>query len=538
MLKKLFDGNSKSITSAAVIIGAASLTSRVLGFLRDRVLAGEFGAGGDLDVYYAAFRIPDLVFNLLVLGTLSAGFIPVFSTHIKKNLLGEQGSQHDGWGLVNNLLHVLLILLFFCFLIIMIFASKIMTLLAPGFSAHQIEQATTLTRIMFLSPIFLGISGVIGGVLQSYKRFFVYSLAPIFYNIGIIIGALYLAPRFGLIGLAWGVVIGAFSHLVIQLPTLYILGYRYRPILDLKDSGMKTIFRMMVPRSMSLAISQLNFLVVTVIGSTLAQGSISIFYLANNIQSFPLGIFGISFAIAAFPTLSELVDNKEKFIESFISTVKQILFFIVPASALLLVLRAQVVRTILGTGRFNWEDTILTMDVLSFFILSLFAQSLIPLFSRAFFAYKDSKTPFFAGLASAVLNIILSFVLAKKYGITGLALAFSLSSVTNLILLWVLLRKKIATLHENNIFTSVLKISSATFLLVLTAQATKYIVEPIFGTNTFIGIFVQGASAGIAGIIVYVLCCTLFKLQEAQIFLDSFRKKFYKKFKPTEIIQE
>ena len=410
MIKKLFSGQINSITVAALLIALSSLVSRFLGIFRDRILAGEFGAGDTLDVYYAAFRIPDFIFNLLVLGALSAGFIPIFTSLIKSRSKGEPNkskfseikkifSKHDdGWELANNVLNLLVISLVVLSGLGIIFAPWIIKMIAPGFGPEKQLLTVGLTRIMFLSPIFLSISSVFGGILQSYKRFFVYSLSPIMYNIGIIIGALYFVPQWGIYGLAWGVVFGALLHLLIQVPTVYLLGYRYRPRIDFHNKHLRKIGIMMIPRTMSLAITQVNLLVITVIASTLASGSLAIFNFANNLQSFPIGIFGISFAVAAFPTLAAVAFDRKKLVYNFSHIFRQILFFIIPATIFLYALRAQIIRVILGTGQFDWEDTILTINTLGFFTISLFAQATIPLLVRVYFARQNSKTPFIIGL--------------------------------------------------------------------------------------------------------------------------------------------
>src|SRR3989339_1167857 len=203
MFKKLITSPVKSITSAAMIIGGLSLVSRLLGIFRDRILASEFGAGDILDTYYAAFRLPDLVFNLLVLGAISAGLIPVFTTLVSKR------KKDEAWLLISGILNILISGLIVISVIIIIFAPWIMKVITPGFSLDKMQLVISLTRIMFLSPIFLGISAIFGSILQSYKRFFVYSLAPIFYNLGIIVGVIYFIDIWGIYGLAWGVVLGS-----------------------------------------------------------------------------------------------------------------------------------------------------------------------------------------------------------------------------------------------------------------------------------------------------------------------------------------
>lgn len=509
------------------MVALSSLVSRLLGVLRDRILAGQFGAGDTLDIYYAAFRIPDLVYNLLVLGALSAGFIPIFTELIKNHNPGKRdsGQNKPAWALSNNILNILVVFLIILCGLGAIFAPYITKLITPGFGAEKIAMTSVLTRIMFLSPLFLGISSVFGGILQSFKRFFIYSLSPIFYNIGIIFGALYLVPRFGVFGLAWGVVLGAFVHMIIQLPVLINLGYKYHFTFNLKDKMAQKIGLMMIPRTMSLAISQINLLVITVIASTLSSGSLSVFNFANNLQSFPIGLFGISFAVAAFPAMSAVAFNKEKLIKNLSLTTRQILFFIVPATVLLLTLRVQIIRVILGTGEFDWEDTLLTMNTLSFFSLSLFAQSLIPLLVRAFYARHDSKTPFFIGLASATVNIFLSLWLSRKMGVAGLALAFSVANVLNYILLWLALHMEIGNLDETKILISTIKFTAAAVVCGLAVQNVKYLVSSFVDMERFWGVATQGLSAAIAGIVMYFVICILLESEEMRLFIRSINRR-------------
>jgi len=519
MIRRLFNGQINNITVAAGLVGASSLVSRFLGVFRDRILAGEFGAGDTLDVYYAAFRVPDLIFNLLVLGALSAGFIPIFVGFLKNPLNKITGfisgrENKKAWELASNVLNILILSLLLLCGIGIIFSSGLTKLIAPGFSSEKQALTIALTRIMFLSPLFLGISAVLGGVLQSFKRFFVYSLAPIMYNIGIIIGALYFVPIWGIYGLAWGVVFGAFLHMLIQVPTTLSLGFRHRLKIDLKNPDLRKIGAMMVPRTMSLAISQINLVVITIIASTLAAGSLAVFNLANNLQSFPIGIFGISFAIAAFPALSAVAFSKKDLVASFSSTLRQIFFFIIPSTVLLITLRAQIIRVILGTGRFDWEDTILTMNTLALFSLSLFAQASLPLLVRVFYARHDSKTPFLVGLFSAIINVVLSLSLAQKMGVAGLALAFSLSSIFNFILLWLTLRFYVGNMDEIRILVSVIKFSAAALACGITVQGMKIVIWPFIDMTKFWGVLTQGLVAGIAGIIIYAIICSFLHSEE------------------------
>lgn len=506
------------------------MVSRFLGIFRDRILAGEFGAGDVLDTYYAAFRVPDFVFNLLVLGALSAGFIPIFTCLIKdikcRFSFGLfRTPNQEAWALANNILNILGLTLLVLSGLGIIFAPNLIELIAPGFGSEKQALTAVLTRIMFLAPVFLGISSVLGGILQSFKRFFVYSLSPILYNIGIIIGALYFVPVWGVKGLAWGVVLGAFLHMIIQIPLAVKLGFRWSPEFNFRNGNVIKIGRMMVPRTLSLAISQINLLVITVIASTLAAGSIAVFNFANNLQSFPVGIFGIAFAVAAFPALAAAAKDKKDLIKNFSSTIRNILFFIIPSTVLLLTLRAQIIRVILGTGRFDWEDTILTINTLGFFTISLFAQAIIPLLVRMFYARQNSQTPFFIGLAVAALNVFLSLWLAGRLGIAGLALAFSIASIINFILLWLVLRLEVGYMDEIKILISTVKFSVAAIACGLAVQGIKLVVWPFVDMSKLWGVLTQGLTAGLAGVFVYLAFCSLLKSEEFFHFWSSLKRR-------------
>src|SRR4030043_851322 len=328
---------SNSINSAALVIAAAGVLSRLLGLVRDRILASKFGAGDTLDIYYAAFRVPDLIYNLLILGALSAAFIPVFTSP-----LGHE-KKEDDWRLANGLMTFAIVALIVLTGVLAIFTPLLMKLITPGFSGEKLSSVIKLTRIMFLSPIFLGISGIFGGILNSFKRFLIYSIAPLFYNLGIIIGALFFAPAFGPIGLAWGVILGAFLHMAIQYPAARFAGFSFSPLFDLGNSHLRKVLHLMVPRTLGLAVTQVNLLVVTILASTLSAGSLTVFNFANNLQSVPLGVLSVPFLLAVFPTLSHLAAKESwaEFIENFSKTFRQVLFFIIPASVLLIVPRAQ-----------------------------------------------------------------------------------------------------------------------------------------------------------------------------------------------------
>ncbi|MDD5750022.1 MAG: lipid II flippase MurJ, partial [Patescibacteria group bacterium] len=327
-----------------------------------------------------------------------------------------------------------------------------------------------------------------------------------------------LYPPMGLLGLAWGVVLGAFLHLLVQLPEAHKHGWRFLPVLSF-DANLKKIIRLMLPRTLGLAASQINLVVMTMLASTLTVGSIAVFSMANNLQSLPISIFALSLAVAVFPTFTQafMEDNTKMFADNFSLNFRRILYVLVPISVLMLVLRAQLVRVILGTGAFGWENTYYTAQTLGFFALSIFAQGLIPLLARSFYAFEDTKTPMFISIFSIIINIVLAWFLAPVLGVMGLALAFSIANIINMLLLYFVLSIKIKDIDHNKIINSLLKILATSLLCGLAAYLALQVLSQLVNMRTFAGIFIQGAGAALAGLLIYLLASILFKLEEVAI---------------------
>ncbi|MFH0780209.1 MAG: murein biosynthesis integral membrane protein MurJ [Parcubacteria group bacterium] len=513
------------------MIAGASLLSRALGVIRDRVLASQFGAGSELDIYYASFRIPDFVYNIVILGALSAGLIPIFVSLFKKENSKSAEDNKAAWDLINNILNIAGVFLIVVCSVLALISPWLIPLITPGFSNEKMQMTVNLTRIMFLSPLFLGLSGIFSGVLQSLKRFLMFSIAPIMYNLGIIFGAFFLVKPFGLAGLAYGVVLGALMHLLIQLPTTIHLGFNYRWIFKLKDSNFLKIMRMTGPRLLSLASSQINLTIITILASTLAAGSLAVFNLSNNLQSFSVGIFGISYALAAFPLLSKnfAENNEQDFKDNFLRTFKQILFFMIPITVLLIILRIQAVRVILGAGNFDWNDTVLTANCLGIFSLSLFSQALLPLLARAFYSRHNTKAPFVASLIGEIANLIFCLILIQEFGVLGLALGFTLSAIINFTLLALMLDKKVKGIFRNGVLKFAGKILFASLIMGVATQLVKTGIGEIVNMHKFWGVFTQGLAAGLAGVAVFALIAYLFKVEELSSLFGAIKRRLWKK---------
>lgn len=515
IIKKFF--NSKTIASGAIIISFFSIVSRLLGLLRDRFLSTKFGAGDLLDSYFVAFKIPDLIFHTLILGAFSTCFIPVFLETWQKN-------KKKAWQITNSCLNIILLVIFVFGSLAFIFAPFFISIIAPGFPLEKIRETIFFTRIILFSILFFGLSTLIGSILQAFQKFLFWSLAPCFYNLGIIFGILFLVPLIGNPGLPLGVIIGSLLHCLIQVPSFLKTGFFYQSRLNLKE--ISEIVKLILPRIFGIAATQINHLVIIFFGSLITGGSIAVLNLANNIQHFPIGIIGIPLVLASFPLLSNSFIQKDirKFIEIFSKTFRQILFLIMPLTVLFLLLRAQIVRVILETGNFDWQDTILTANVLGFFSFNLIFESLIPLLTRSFYAQKNTKTPVIIGFFCVLFNISACFVLIKYLEVYGLALAFTLTNFLNLILLFLILRKKMGYLDDWQMLKSFSKIILACLFMVIAIQKAKYFIAHLVDMQTFLGIFLQGFLAGLFGLFIFLLISWLLKSEELKSFNLFFRK--------------
>lgn len=510
------------LISAAALVALSSLVSRVLGLLRDRLLASTFGAGPVLDAYFAAYRIPDLLFNLLILGTLSAAFLPVFTATLAR---GTEGRK-EAFRVAESLFTVTIILLAGCALFLFVFVPSVVRILAPGFDPGRIEHTVQLSRIMLLQPILLGASSILGGVLTSFGRFFSYAAAPVLYNVGIILGVLLFVPSLGVSGLAWGVVLGALLHLLIQAPGAWRLGFRFRPIVAWSSEGLWQIGRLMGPRLVGLLAVQAGALIVTVLGSLLAAGSIAVFSFAENLQAVPIGLVGISFAVAAFPELSVAAARNavRTFLGTLIRSMRLVLFFILPLSVGMLLLRAQIVRVVLGTGAFDWEDTVLTLNVLGILVLSVFAQSLTPLLARAFFSLQDTRTPMVAGLVAILVNVVSAFFLGRRFGVEGLAMAFTISAIVNFLILLTMIHARLGGLHDRELLMAVVRIGIAALLAGIAIQLLKRPIAAVVDMQKLWGILTQLLGTASGGALTYLLASRFLGIEELQLLRRGLRR--------------
>ncbi len=541
MIRRIINSRSKTITFSAGLIAFSVGVSAILGLLRDRLLVGYFDIE-KLDIYFAAFAIPDFVYGVIITGGIVAAFLPIFALTIEKN-------KSEGWRLANNTLNVLIITLTILCGVLFLFTPFIVKIIAPGFSAEYLQKTVFLTRIMLISPILLGASSLFSGVLQYFDKFLAYSLAPIFYNVGIIFGIIFFTPYFGLVGLAYGVILGSILHLIVQIPSSYFSGFSYQGVIDLNQKELRRIFYLMVPRIVGQVSSKVNVVVITALASLLTAGSISIFNLANHLQSFPVRVIGVAFAIAAFPAFSRSLatKDKEKFSKSLSSVICQVLFFIIPISIIIFLLRAHIVRLVLGTGSFGWKETQLTAASLGVFAFSFFAAALVHVLVRAFFSFQDTKTPVIASLVAMGTNIVLSFFFVWALGfdnifrnllanllkiqainnieVIAFPLAILFSTVLHFILLIYFFKNRVGGFKGMGIKECLEKVMLSSTIMGLSTFLLLRVIGRTIALQTFFAVLIQTVIALFFALFIYILVLKLLKSRELFSIKEAFLRR-------------
>ncbi len=449
----------RQIAQAATIVMAAFVVSRVLGLTREIIIGQQFGTSSELDAYLAAFRVPDILFQLIAGGALGSAFIPTFASYLALD------DEREAWQLASAVINLIGLLLTATAAVAALFAPQLVAhVIAPGFDPAKQALTASLMRTMLISSVIFGISGIAMGILNSYQHFLLPALAPIVYNLSIIGGALFLAPRIGVYGLAAGVVVGAGLHLLIQVPGLISKGIAYTPVLSLGHPGVREVIRLMVPRILGLAVVQINFVVNTILASGLAQGSLAALNYAWLLMLLPQGIFAQAIATAAFPTFSELAARGQaaEMRHTLSATLRAILFLTIPASVGLFVLRVPLIQLLLQRGAFDAHSTRTVAWALQFYALGLFAHSCVEIATRAFYALHDTATPVLIGGVAMALNVVFSLLLIGPLNIGGLALANALATTVEMIGLLFIMRLRLGGIEGRRLLASLLRTGVAT----------------------------------------------------------------------------
>lgn len=510
-IKTVLQNQIKGLHQAAYVLGIFAIVSQVFALIRDRLLAGTFGAGVELDMYYAAFRLPDILFVLF------AAFVSI-SILVPKIIEKEDDTNelHRYFNSIFSFIFIIFILTAICAWFI---APSFLKLIVPNLYSNEL---VLMTRILLLQPILLSLSGFFGSFAQAQKRFVLYSLSPIVYNFGIILGIVVLQPIYGIYGLVLGVVFGALFHVGILIP---FTGQFYAPKFSkIYFEDIKKLIMHSIPRTFAMMSNQVLLVCITFFAGLLATGSIAIFNLAYNLQSVPLSIIGVSYSLAAFPSLALFFKEgrADEFYELLSRAMRHVFFWSLPVVACFIVLRAQIVRVILGSGNFDWNETILVAAALAIFTFSLVAQSASQVLIRAYYAMGKTLYPFFATVTSFAFTIICMSVLfipnlistdAVNYFETLFKVDIVDSSLVLLLPLafsvgqWILFGGLILGFGQiKKIFSKQFMISiGQSFFGALIIGLVSYLglqfLSGVFDLNTFVGIAAQGAISGIAGLI-------------------------------------
>lgn len=453
------------VAEAAGTVSGATFISRVLGFLRDMVIAQIFGTKMAADAFFVAFRIPNLLRRLMGEGALTPAIVPVFTEYLTLK------NKEEAWKLVNILLTIFFIILFFTVLIGMVFSPAIVRVIAPGFyvSHEKFELTAQLTRFMFPYLLFIGMAALTMGVLNSLQVFFIPAVAPVFLNISIILSALFLASRLEepTFALAAGVVMGGIFQFLIQIPALIKKGLKYKITLNFKHPGLLKIGKLMLPSLIGLAVTEINIFVDTLLASFLPEGSVSYLYYGNRLVQFPQGIFAVALGVAILPTLSQQAAHGqiEKLKETLSFGIQLVLFITIPATVGLIVLKDSIINLLFERGEFTHQSTIATAHALFYYAIGLCAFSGIKVIVPAFYSLKDTATPVKIAIYAMIVNVFLNLMLMGPLLHGGLALATSISSLLNVVLLIFMLRKKLGGLQGKKIIISIIKLSLASVIM-------------------------------------------------------------------------
>lgn len=544
-LLKLFHYEFNGLHNAALVLALSSSVSAVLGLFRDRLLAGTFGAGESLDIYYAAFKIPDFIYNVVSLSLVSiTALIPFF-------LEKTTASSGEGRKYLNDIFSVFFGAMAILSAVAFFAVPFLIDLVAPGFSSEAKNQLIFLSRLLLVTPFIQGLSNLLAVIVQSFNRFFIYALSLVVYNVGIIFGIVFLSGGMGTKGIALGVIIGAFLQVLIMVPSCFKLGFLPKLKFKINFADILKTMKLAFPRTIGLGLNQILMIFITAFASFLSAGSIAIFNLSYNLQYVPLTIVGLSYSTAAFPTLARLFVNnqKDKFLEHTIIAMRQILFWSIPATVLFIVLRAQIIRVIYGYGLFDWRDTRLTAASLGLFSVSVAGQAVILLFTRAFFAAGKTTKPIIINALSFVFIItgIFVFMQAVNFSEFGkflfgmilrvedikdmevliLPFVFSIGMILNSIFLVKSFQKEFGEIWHS-VKDTFFQVIVASLMMGAVTYASLSVLDKLFDIKTFVGIFFQGAVSAVFGAGFWYVSLNAAKNRELKEITESLRQKFWK----------
>ncbi len=469
-----------SMARNAIIVSAAFVLSRVLGLLREVIIARQFGTSPDMDAYVSAFRIPDLLFLTVMSGAFGAAFIPVFGGFV------DQGERQKASQLASSMLTWTGIGVLALAAIAWIAARPLVHIVSPGFDAQTVDLTVELMRILLLSPVFLGLGIAAKGILEAQNQFTLPALSPLVYNLAIIIGAAFFAPEFGIHAVAWAVIVGAIGHFAIQLPGLVRSGFEFRPTVDRAVEGLGEVLRLLGPRVVGLAAFQLNFIAVNAYATTLGEGNASALNYAWQLLMLPHGVLALSISTVAFPSLAALYGRGDRvgFGRLLDRTMRPLIFLSVPASLGLWLVGKPIVSVIFESGSFDAASTDLVSAALTFFAIGLVGYGITEIITRVFYAMRDTRTPVITGILTIILNLILCALFIESLGHRGLALSLSLTTAAEAVIMMFFLRYRSGQVFSRGFFGWLVKVILAGAAMAAAILITRPWLDRVMDSDT------------------------------------------------------
>jgi len=524
--KNFFTLKQADILSSALTLSLMIFISRLFGFFRYRILSTFFNKEM-LDIYFASFRLPDIIFEIIITGALTSSFIPVYIKYSRSKKFNRE---------ISSIVTFIMAILFLLITLVFIFLPFIIPIITPGFGKEKTEQIIYLTRLLLIGQLpFLVLGNLLTGISQANRIFLLPAIVPIIYNLAVIVITILFANQLFLVAPVLGIIVGAILFFTIQLPLLRATEFRFRPVFR-RTKALVQFLRMAVPRTLTTIASQIDATIDLSLTTILGTGSYTAFYLAQRLQLLPVAIVGIAFGQASLPYLSEMYQQKrmEEFKRIIIDSILKIFFFSFPIASFFIFARTPIVRLFFGSHKFDWQATVETATILSYFALSLPFHSIFYFLVRCFYASLDTKTPFYISLFTVFVNISLSLlsVLVFKLPTFSLAITFSIAITLNVGILFLVINHRLGGLNFKKVIIESIKIITAAFLSSVVAYYLMKLLDGlIFDLSRTINVFLLLVIIFTFYIAFYLILAWLFGAKEIYslkgliIRLSNYKKK-------------
>jgi len=531
LLKKTQDfifTKQKGIFSSAILLSFMIVLTSLSGFLRYRILAGYFNKE-ELDIFFASFRIPDIIFEILITGALTSTFIPIY---VKYKSSKKELSEN-----ISSIINLIFILLTIFVVVVSLFLNQIIPAITPGYELAKMEKIISLSRLLLLGQLpFFVLGNFLTGIGQANKTFFLSALAPIIYNLTIILTTVFFYPTLYLLAPIWGVIIGAFFLFFIQIPLFFNSDFSYQFILR-KTKGLIEFIKMVIPRAFTVIVAQIDATIDLSLTTFLGSGAYTFFYLAQHLQLLPVSVIGIAFGQASLPYLTEMFQEKkiEEFKKIISDSLLNLFYLTIPIAFFFIFARTPLVRLFFGGQKFDWEATVSTAVTLSYFSISLPFHGSYYFLTRCFYSMHDSRTPFYVSIFSIFINTSLSLISIFIFHLPvwSLALAFSVSMIINSSLLFIIISSRLKSLGLKSIFVEIGKMFFSAFLAAFVSYfSMKFFDGLIFDTSRTINVFLLLSTVALIHFVLYLFLSWLFNLKEIYLLtslilkLKEYQKKF------------